>query len=67
MASQAVTGSQDVAVLEFRSFVRGYHVYQTTWDPNLGDVLASNESLPIARIKLLLLTGALWLDIFPTT
>ena len=39
MASQAVTGSQESAVLEFLSFIRGYHVYQTTWDPKLGDVL----------------------------
>ena len=34
-----LSGSQDVAVLEFRSFIRRYHAYQTTWDPNLGDVL----------------------------
>ena len=44
MASQAVTGSQESAsqesaVLEFLSFIRGYHVYQTTWYPKLGDVL----------------------------
>ena len=26
-------------MLEFLSFIRGYHAYQTTWDPNLGDVL----------------------------
>ena len=23
-------------MLEFLSFIRGYHVYQTTWDPKLG-------------------------------
>ena len=40
MASQVVlTGSQDVAVLEFLSFIRGYHAYQTIWDPSLGDIL----------------------------
>ena len=37
MASQAVTGSQESAVLKFLSFIKGYHVYQTTWDPKLGD------------------------------
>ena len=39
MASQAVTGSQDLAIVELRSFVRGYHAYQTVWDPKVGDVL----------------------------
>ena len=39
MASQAVTGSQNLAVLELASFVRGYHAYQTVWDPKVGDVL----------------------------
>ena len=39
MASQAVTGSQELAVLELRSFVRGYHAYQTIWDPTVGDTL----------------------------
>ena len=37
--SQAVTGSQDLAMLELRSFVRSYHAYQTVWDPDVGDVL----------------------------
>ena len=40
MASQAVTtASQDLVVLELTSFVRGYHAYQTIWDPKVGDVL----------------------------
>ena len=39
MTSQAVTGSQDVAVLEFREFIRGYHSCQRTWNLNVGDVL----------------------------
>ena len=26
-------------MIEFRSFIRGYHVYQTTWAPNVDDVL----------------------------
>jgi hypothetical protein len=26
-------------VLEFQSFIRGYHEYQTVWTSNLGDVL----------------------------
>lgn len=39
MASQAVTGNQDLAVLELASFVRGNHAYQTVWDPKVGDVL----------------------------
>ena len=39
MASQAVSGSEDLASFEFQSFVRGYHVYKSIWDPMNGEVL----------------------------
>ena len=29
---------QGYATIKFRSFIRGYHVYQTTWAPNMGNV-----------------------------
>ena len=33
-------GSQDLTLVEFQSFVRGYHSYQTVWDPKRGDLLS---------------------------
>ena len=56
MASQVGTGIQDLVMLEFQPFIRGYHAYQKIWDPKLGDYYVSIESLPIARTGLLLLS-----------
>jgi hypothetical protein len=37
MASQPP--NLDLAVAEFNSFIRGYHVYSQIWDPAFGEVL----------------------------
>ena len=29
----------DLAVAEFNSFIRGYHIYSQIWDPAFGEVL----------------------------
>ena len=45
MAIQLETGTQDLAVLDFQAFIRGYHAYQEIWDPQLGDVLRLEREL----------------------
>ena len=37
MASQPA--NLDLAVAEFNSFIRGYHVYRQIWDPTVGELL----------------------------
>jgi len=39
MASQVVCGNESLGVFEIKSVVRGYHVYQDLWSPQLGEVL----------------------------
>ena len=39
MASQPVSGREDITSLEVHSYVRGYHVYQDIWSPRIGEVL----------------------------
>ena len=43
MASQPVSGREDIISLEVYSYVRGYHVYQDIWNPRIG------EALPLER------------------
>ena len=39
MASQTVSGSGLVEVLEIHSYIRGYHAYIGLWNPTVGEVL----------------------------
>ena len=39
MASQVVSAATGVDVLEFQSYVRGYHAYMETWTPVVGEAL----------------------------
>lgn len=55
MASQPITAA---AVVEIRSYVRGYHAYQEKWNPMQGDVLQlvreptnATDKLAVAIIK----------------
>ena len=39
MASQVVTTAGDLSVVEFQSYVRGYHAYMLSWSPVVGQAL----------------------------
>ena len=39
MATNTSGNCDDLATLEVSSFVRGYHAYQTIWNPRIGEVL----------------------------
>ncbi len=39
MASQPVSGREDVTSLEVQSNVRGYHAYKDIWNQRIGEVL----------------------------
>ena len=39
MASQVVTTAGDLSVVEFQSYVRGYHTYMQSWSPVVGQAL----------------------------
>ena len=50
MASQVVGTS--VCILEFDSFIRGYHAYKDTWNPAVGDVLRLQRETTNIKDKL---------------
>ena len=49
MASQVAGGN--LCVLEFDSFIRGYHAYKDMWEPALGDVLRLEREITNVKDK----------------
>ena len=49
MASQVAGGN--LCVLEFDSFIRGYHAYKYMWEPALGDVLRLEREITNVKNK----------------
>ena len=50
MASQVV--GTCAGILEFDSFIRGYHAYKDTWNPAVGDVLRFQRETTNVKDKL---------------